>query len=68
MCLCVCVCVVTQCLMLIVTAIGVTCSIIFHVGLKEPASEDITGQHQCSHIIAWYQWLREPQFYLVRSQ
>jgi len=63
----VCVCVSSQCLMLIVTGIGVTCSIIFHVGLKEPPSEDITDQHSCSHIITWYQWLREPQFYLVRS-
>jgi len=60
--------------MLIVTGVGITCCVIFHVGLRETSHDDVnsaTGDPQtrassCAAVIAWHQWLTEPQFYIVR--
>jgi len=57
-----------QCLMLIVSGVGITCCVIFHVALKEPSSHDdtVAQRQSCSTIMSWRHWLREPHFYLVR--
>jgi len=53
--------------MVTVVAVGITCSIAFHIGLREVHSD----VEQTSTLVArrklmeWYDWLKEHQFYLV---
>ncbi|ESO09125.1 hypothetical protein HELRODRAFT_110029 [Helobdella robusta] len=59
-------------LMFAVVAIGVTCTIFFHIFTKEPG--DLRDQYENQVLIQrvddqpkmeWADWLKEPQFYLV---
>jgi len=61
-----------QLLMVIVMALGIFCSIFFHVGLREAECQTlITNADQTVTLVVqkrsmeWYDWLKEHQFYLV---
>lgn len=65
-------CLSTQLLMVIVVALGIFCSIFFHVGLREVDCRTLnTNSDQTVTLAAqkksmeWYDWLKEHQFYLV---
>ena len=61
----------TQLLMVVVIALGLFCSIFFHVGLHEVACETWNGNSEQTLFAArkksmeWCDWLKEYQFYLV---
>jgi len=63
-----CVCLCVQLLMVTVIAVGIICSITFHVGLREVHSD---VEYTPSPLVTrgksmeWFDWLKEHQFYLV---
>jgi len=55
-----------QYLMVTVIAIGLLCSITFHVGLREAGSSvELFVDPMERKSMQWYDWLKEHQFYLV---
>jgi len=59
--------VLTQWLMVIVIGLGLVCSIVFNVGLREVDThvEQTFSVTAYRKSMEWYDWLKEHQFYLV---
>ena len=53
--------------MVIVVGLGLICSIVFHVGLREADThvEQTLSVTAHRNTMEWYDWLKEHQFYLV---
>jgi len=63
------VCVYAQWLMITVIALGIICSITFHIGLREVHADVELNPTLVTRrkSMEWYDWLKEHQFYLVIS-